>query len=51
MDIKYNIPSEVELTQSEIKMFESHGIEVWQVDKMSKEELQEKYDWLIKHGY
>ena len=47
----YIIPSEIKLTEDEIKMFEAHGIKVFQVDKMSKEELQEAYIWAIENGY
>jgi hypothetical protein len=48
---EYLIPSEIELTEPEIEMLRSHGFTVWQPDKMSKEELQEVYDWLIENGY
>jgi hypothetical protein len=51
MTNEYLIPSEIELTQEEIAMLRSHGITVWESDKMSKQELQEAYDWLIANGY
>lgn len=47
----YIIPAEIELTDSEKVMLRNHGFTVWQVDKMSKQELQDAYDWLIANGY
>ena len=51
MNNEYLIPSEIELTDAEKDMLRSHGITVWEPEKMSKQELQEAYDWLIKNGY
>jgi hypothetical protein len=47
---EYMIPSEIELTDAEKAMLRSHGITVWEPHKMSKQELQEAYDWLIENG-
>jgi hypothetical protein len=47
----YIIPSEIELTQDEITMLRSHGITVWEADKMSKEEIEDAYNWAIENGY
>jgi hypothetical protein len=46
---EYLIPSEIELTDNEIAMLRSHGITVWEVDKMSKEELETAYNWAIEN--
>jgi virulence-associated protein VagC len=51
MSHDYLIPSEIELTEPEIEMLRSHGFTVLQPEKMSKEELQDTYDWLIENGY
>jgi hypothetical protein len=48
---EYLIPSEIELTDDEIAMLRSHGITVWEADKMSKEELEDAYNWAIENGY
>lgn len=47
----YIIPSKIQLTDEEITMLRSHGITVWESDKMSKQELQDAYNWLIENGY
>jgi hypothetical protein len=51
MSNEYLIPSEIELTDAEKTMLRSHGITIWELDKMSKQEVQEAYDWLIENGY
>jgi hypothetical protein len=48
---EYLIPSEIELTDDEIAMLRSHGITVWEADKMSKEELEAAYSWAIENEY
>lgn len=48
---EYIIPSEIDLTDNEIAMLRSHGITVWEVDKMSKEELESAYNWCVENGY
>ena len=48
---EYIIPSEIDLTDDEIAMLKGHGITVWEVDKMSKEELEDAYNWCIENGY
>lgn len=51
MNNEYIIPSHIELTDEEKSMLRSHGVEVWELDKMSKKELQKVHDWLIANGY
>lgn len=46
----YIIPSEIQLTDAEKDMLRGHGFKIWELDKMSKKELQEAYDWLIANG-
>ena len=51
MTNEYLIPSEIELTDADKTMLRSHGFIVWEPAKMSKQELQEAYDWLVENGY
>jgi hypothetical protein len=51
MNNEYLIPSEIELTDAEKDMLRGNGFIVWELDKMSKQELQEAHDWLIENGY
>ena len=49
-DQEFIIPSEIKLTDLEVNMFKSHGIRVFDVEKMSKEELTEAYNYFVKMG-
>jgi hypothetical protein len=51
MSNEYMIPSEIQLTDEEKDMLRGHGFTVWEPHKMSKQELQEAYDWLVENGY
>ena len=42
--MEYIVGSDIELTDLEINMLKGHGFKVWELDKMSKEELDE-YGW------
>ena len=49
-EFEYTVPSEIKLTESEIAMFERNGIRVYVLEKMSKDELQEAYDYFVRIG-
>ena len=42
----YIVGSDIELTDLEINMLKGHGFKVWELDKMSKEELEDAQNWL-----
>jgi hypothetical protein len=48
--LEYIIPSEIKLTELEVKMFEKNGIRVYDVEKMSRQELQDAYEYFVKMG-
>lgn len=47
---EYSIPSEIELTDEEKDMLRGHGFTIWELDKMSKQELEDAYKWLLDNG-